>query len=512
MPETNEAALLRREWTKFHSRGRVLAMTAAALVIVLLGLLLGYANRASCSAGTVEVACPTDPVGPDGQAVSDQFYLVHRPLGENGSITVRVTAMTGIITYPPPSHDEIVPGLVPWAKAGIIVKDGLNQGSAYAALMVTGSHGVRMQYDYTHDFAGRPGSVSAQSPRWLRLTRTGDAIAGYESADGVHWTEVGTAHLAGLPDTVQVGLFVTSPGDLTLRRTGLGGSITESRFTQATAVFDNVSADSGAWSHRNIGEMGQTDWEKYHRAPGLVESNGTFTVTGSGDIGPIGTDGGHNVEDTLAGLAIGLLIVIVVAVRFGTSEYRPSGRVLAAKAAVLGAVAFLTGLVAAAVVLPLGTKVLRANGNSVLPVSVLTELRVMIGVAALVGVAAVLALALGALVRRTWLAILVAIAAIVLPYILAGLPLLPDDVSEWLLRVTPAAGFAVQQTIREYPQVVAHYAPSAGYFPLAGWAGFAVLCGYAAAAFALAACTRAFVSLSALVEEAMRSYLGKEKR
>jgi hypothetical protein len=28
----------------------------------------------------------------------------------------------------------------------------------------------------------------------------------------------------------------------------------------------------------------------------------------------------------------------------------------------------------------------------------------------------------------------------------------------------------------EYPRVTAHYAPSAGYFPLPGWAGLAPLC------------------------------------
>ena len=36
-------------------------------------------------------------------------------------------------------------GLVPWAKAGIIIKASTRQGSAYAAMMVTGGHGVRMQ-------------------------------------------------------------------------------------------------------------------------------------------------------------------------------------------------------------------------------------------------------------------------------------------------------------------------------------------------------------------------------
>jgi hypothetical protein len=52
--------------------------------------------------------------------------------------------------------------------------------------------------------------------------------------------------------------------------------------------------------------------------------------------------------------------------------------------------------------------------------------------------------------------------------------------------VTAAAAFAVQQTIDEYPQVTAHYVPSGGYFPLSGWAGFAVLRGYATVVLGLA--------------------------
>ena len=46
------------------------------------------------------------------------------------------------------------PGLEPWSKAGLIIKASTRQGSAYAAMMVTGGHGVRMQYDYTQDVAG----------------------------------------------------------------------------------------------------------------------------------------------------------------------------------------------------------------------------------------------------------------------------------------------------------------------------------------------------------------------
>ncbi|MET9020984.1 hypothetical protein ABZV93_13450 [Actinopolymorpha sp. NPDC004070] len=67
-----------------------------------------------------------------------------------------------------------------------------------------------------------------------------------------------------------------------------------------------------------------------------------------------------------------------------------------------------------------------------------------------------------------------------MPYAVTAVPLLPDTVSEWLLRLTPAAGFAVTQTMVEYPQVTAHYAPSAGYFPLPWWGGLVLLCAYTA--------------------------------
>lgn len=145
MQATNQASadaltsVVRQEWITFRSRGRIIAIVAATLVTILLGLLFAFIHRTSCYDGPVETACPADPVGPQGQAVSDKFYFVHRPLGNNGSITVRMTSMTGIITYPPTNHDKIVPGLVPWAKAGIIVKDGIAAGSSYAALMVTGT-------------------------------------------------------------------------------------------------------------------------------------------------------------------------------------------------------------------------------------------------------------------------------------------------------------------------------------------------------------------------------------
>ena len=94
--------------------------------------------------------------------MTDSFYFVHQPLAGNGSITVRVTSLTGcILTGGGPAGQPATSALQPWSKAGIIIKASTRPGSAYAAMMVTGGHGVRMQWDYTRDTAGLPGAVSA---------------------------------------------------------------------------------------------------------------------------------------------------------------------------------------------------------------------------------------------------------------------------------------------------------------------------------------------------------------
>ncbi|MFI6317413.1 hypothetical protein ACIBG8_07830 [Nonomuraea sp. NPDC050556] len=481
--------MIRAEWTKFRTvRGWVAAMAAAALLMIGLGLLAANGSSGSCD-GAPGSVCPVVLTGPEGEQVNDRFEFVHRTLDGDGAITARVAELTGIITYPPPNHDQIVTGVVPWAKAGVMIKDGTRPGSRYAAVTLTGAHGVRMQHNFVHDTAGGEGA-------WLRLTRTGDTLTGHVSPDGKRWTPIGDADLTGLPRTVQIGLFVTSPCDLTLKQGDLGGTIGQCRFTQATATFDHVTP-AGGWTATDVGFAGHlTDWERLHTPNGLITSGDTLTVSGTGDIGP--STEGQPIETTLSGLIAALLVVIVVAVLFITAEYRRNlihttllafprrTGVLAAKAAVIAAVTFATGLIAAAVVVPVCSAILRANGIPLRPVSTLTELRVIAGAAAFMAVAAVFALAVGALLRRSAWGVIVAAVTIVLPYTLATTSILPVEAARWLLRLTPAAGLAAMQSIPAYEQVVSNYAPQLGYYPLPPWGGLAVLCAYAAGVLALA--------------------------
>jgi ABC-type transport system involved in multi-copper enzyme maturation permease subunit len=509
------AQLLHAEWTKFRTvRGWVIGMVAVALVTVGLGLLISVGGSSTCQNGPNSpvrsgAAClPHVPVGPGGQAVTDQFYFVRQPLAGHGSITVRVPALTGL--YPngnAAGSPAMTRGLQPWSKAGVIITASTRPGSAYAAMMVTGRHGVRMQDDYTNDTPGLPGAVSAASPRWLRLTRSGDAITGYDSADGTHWTKVGTARLAGLTATVQAGLFATSPGHSSVLSTSFAGGTSVGGPSLATAVFDHVSlsgtAPGARWTGDAVGGQ-NTGGAASGATEGFHQADGKFTVTGSGDIAPLVHDPAGSgiptstIERGLTGAFAGLIAVVVVGVMFITAEYRRGlirttlsasprrGRVLAAKAIVAGAVTFAAGLAAALVTVPLGSRLAHANGSYVLPVSPLTELRVIVGTAALLAVAAVLAVAIGTVLRRSAGAVTAVIVVIVLPYILGIASVLPVGAENWLLRVTPAAAFAVQQSLPAYPQVTAGYTPTAGYYPLAPWAGFAVLCAWAALGLALA--------------------------
>jgi ABC-type transport system involved in multi-copper enzyme maturation permease subunit len=516
------AQLLHAEWTKFRTvRGWLIGTGAAALVMALLGLFGASGSHTSCSGPGGVFTCPTTPTGPGGEPVNDQFYFVHQPLHGDGSLTVRVSSLTGLVPSDngvaagtaggSPSRSNLPTGtgggVQPWTKAGIIVKANTTQGSAYAAIMVTGAHGVRMQDNFTDDIPGSPGAVSAASPRWLRLTRSGSTFTGHESADGTHWNEVGTAHLGALSSTVQAGLFVTSPAYSQIAH-HLGGFSDTGHPTLATANFDHVSLQGGTagatWAGAAVGIMPPAGAQpsaqpEPSNSGGFQQtSSGAFTITGSGDIAP-DPNAGLTIQRTLSGAFAGLIVVIVLATMFITGEYRRGlirttlaasprrARALAAKALVIGSVAFLVGLAAAAVAVPLGERILRHNGNFIYPVSTLTGLRVVVGTAAVLAVAAVLALAVGTLLRRSAAAVAAAIVLIVLPYFLSVASVLPVGAAQWLLRLTPAAGFAIQQSLTQYPQVIADYSPTNGYFPLAPWAGFAVLCGYAALTLALAA-------------------------
>jgi len=304
-------------------------------------------------------------------------------------------------------------------------------------------------------------------------------------------------------------MFATSPG-YTVTQNSFGGASNSGGPAQATGTFDHVSLTGGVpgstWTGTAIGGGGPPGAGPGPGGGGsapFTRNGGSYTLTGSGDIAPVTSDPNSpfptvTIQQSLIGVFLGLIVILVVAAMFFSTEYRRGlirttlaatprrGAVLAAKAVVIGAVAFAAGLVAAVVSIAVGVPKEENQGQVLLSAPVLTDVRVIVGTAAMLGVAAVFAVALGAILRRSAAAITIAVVTVVMPFLLAALNVVPAGVGDWLLRVTPAAGLAVVQSIPRYSQVTTVTSPIQGYYPLSPAAGFAVLCLWAAAALALA--------------------------
>lgn len=505
-PGAARASALRAEWVKFRTvRGWLIGLVLAGLLCVVFTFVVANGQHQGICTGTGAGTCTTGhpfvPNGPDGEAVADSYQYYTQPLTGDGALTARIGSLTGLIYTGPanraPSLAHTQPGLAAWAKAGILLTPSTRQGSAYAAILATGGHGIQFQHDYTHDQPGQSRTVTSSSPRWLRLTRTGDTITGYDSTDGVTWHKIGATRLVGLPATVNLGLFATSPVTYPDGTTGAA--------TQATATFDHLTLTgamaSGSWTARSVGMSPQNYYPTL--GTGSTHRSGAgVTITGSGDIAPAVATlaGGNTASDTLLfGIVVALIVVIVIATGFITVEYRRGlirttlaatpqrGVVLAAKALVIAAVAFALGVVAAAIAIPLGHHVLTTNGNYIFPTSTTTQVRVIVGTGLVLALTAVGALALGAILRRAAGAVTAGIVVYVLPSLLGPGVLGPGvPAATWLYRASPAAAFSVfgalpRSSLVNYPFTLAN-----GYYPLGPWAGLAVLAGYTAAALALA--------------------------
>jgi ABC-type transport system involved in multi-copper enzyme maturation permease subunit/regulation of enolase protein 1 (concanavalin A-like superfamily) len=448
--------ILLAEWTKLRTVPRWgLTLLAAVLLTILIALLTATGSHTSSE-------------GPDGAPVPpppttflDQGYFVFKPLAGDGSITARVVSQDN-------SGD--------WAKAGVMIRQGATPGSSYAAMMVTPGHGVRLQSDFSKDLKGSPGPA----PRWLRLTRTGKSVTGYESANGSDWARIGAVKLDALGTTAEVGMFVASPDQTQIKRQ-FGGESIQGQATRGRAVFDNVGTTAAQ-------PQSSAPWQQRNGSPppsrgSSSEAGGVFTVTGSGDVGPFKF--GEDIAGmSLSGVLAGLMAIVALGVLSITSEYKRGmirstftagprrGRVLAAKAVVLGATTFVAGLVASFGAFLLANPILDSNGFTTPSLSDGPVLRAIVGTAALMAVVAVLALGVGVILRHSAGAITAVVLLLFVPQILAsGLPL---SAALWLGRITPAAGFAIQQTVERYDS------------PIDPWAGFGVLCAYTAAALAAA--------------------------
>ena len=186
------------------------------------GLPAGWSNAdvgTTGAAGTSTFAGGTYTVtgaGADVWGTADAFQYVYRTLEGDGSIAARVASIQG--------------GIANWVKAGVMMRGSLSPASAQGFMLVSWAKGIAFQRRLTDGSSSvSTAGVRSTAPRWVKLTRTGNTITAFESADGSAWTLVASDTFV-MGASIDVGLAVSS------HVTGVN----------ATATFDTVTVTTVA--------------------------------------------------------------------------------------------------------------------------------------------------------------------------------------------------------------------------------------------------------------------------
>jgi len=133
--------------------------------------------------------------GADIWGTADAFHYAYRSVTGDATIIARVASVQNVNA---------------WAKAGVMIRETLDAGSAHAFALVSAAKGVAFQRRPTDGgvSVSTAGTLSTP-PRWVKLTRVGDQFTASESSDGTTWSEIGSETIT-MNASVFIGLAMTS--------------------------------------------------------------------------------------------------------------------------------------------------------------------------------------------------------------------------------------------------------------------------------------------------------------
>jgi hypothetical protein len=152
---------------------------------------VGVAGSWAAAGGQIRVT----GAGADVWDTADAFQIVWRPLAGDGEIVARVAAVQFTRA---------------WTKAGVMIRESLDAGSPHAFMIVSAGKGYAFQRRVASRGASfhTPGG-DGTAPHWVKLTRSGDLLSAFRSADGQNWTLVGS-EIIPMGRVVMAGLAVSS--------------------------------------------------------------------------------------------------------------------------------------------------------------------------------------------------------------------------------------------------------------------------------------------------------------
>jgi hypothetical protein len=133
---------------------------------------------------------------------ADDFRFAHKTLNGDGSVVVKVESLVNTNN---------------WAKAGVMIRQGLEDNSKFVYFIQSAAQGVSMGWRATT--AGTCGSATQAgiaAPQWVKLIRKGDVFTAQYSVNGTTWTDLKAADgtiastTVAMTNPVYIGLCVTS--------------------------------------------------------------------------------------------------------------------------------------------------------------------------------------------------------------------------------------------------------------------------------------------------------------
>jgi hypothetical protein len=176
-------------------------------------------------------------VGTDIYGTADQGRFVYKQLSADGSIIAKIDRL-----------DETDP----WAKAGVMIRAGLQASSSWAYILASAANGVHFQArlsmaaSATSDtsLAQLPDAqTAARIPVWVKLERTGNQFNGYYAIGETvtTWTPIPwNPQTITMNASVYVGLAVTSH---------VSGTVTQAEFSEISTTGTVV----GSWQSVSLG-------------------------------------------------------------------------------------------------------------------------------------------------------------------------------------------------------------------------------------------------------------------
>jgi len=166
-------------------------------------------------------------IGSDIFKSYDEFHFAYKEVSGQANIIARV---------------DNLDNTDPFAKAGIMIRDSLEPGAKYCAMLMTPENGVRFQYRTSQGaVTDRQFDPNVAVPYWVKLERpSGGLVRAYYSPDGSDWVRFNLIAFS-MTNPNYIGLAVSSHNEL----------------VPCTATFSNVSfPDTNVdptWTAQDVG-------------------------------------------------------------------------------------------------------------------------------------------------------------------------------------------------------------------------------------------------------------------